>query len=350
MHISVIMSHPYSDLPPTAFWRRAVAETPAGAPDAISRPKFLLTRKDRIATAGSCFAQHMGRALRAAGLKVLDAEPSPRGIGQAVLQQHGFGLYSGRYGNIYTVRQLIQLLQEVADGQPDPAQIWRRGDRFHDALRPGLDPEGLDSPEEVLAIRRQHLSRLAPMLAEADVFIFTLGLTEAWRCRGTGRVYPTCPGVIAGSFDLARHEFVNFTYPDVVEDLQRLRDRLHAFKPGMKLLLTVSPVPLTATASGNHVLPATQYSKATLRAAAGDFAAQHDDVDYFPSYEIVINPAARGRFFSDGLRQVSPEGVAAVMQTFLATHGLSENMPPLSTDPDMDDPICEEAMLEAYSP
>ena len=38
--------------------------------------------------------------------------------------------------------------------------------------------------------------------------------------------------------------------------------------PKARLVLTVSPVPLAATASGSHVLPATIYSKSVLRAAA----------------------------------------------------------------------------------
>lgn len=342
------MSHPYADLPATAFWRRAVAETPADAPQGVHAPRLRLGGKTRVATAGSCFAQHIGRALRSAGVTLLDAEPAPPGIPPALAQRFGFGLYSGRYGNIYTVRQMVQLLQEVGQQVPDPDVVWQRDGRFHDAMRPGLDPDGLDSADEVLQIRRRHLARLRPMLEQADIFVFTLGLTEAWRNRATGRVYPTCPGVIAGRFDPDLHEFVNFAYPQVADDLARLRDMLHEFNPAMGLLLTVSPVPLAATASGGHVLPATQYSKATLRAAAGDFAAAHADVDYFPSYEIVTNPAARGRFFDDGLRQVTTEGVATVMRVFLAAHGLKERRadpPPGADDVDL---ICEEALLEAF--
>lgn len=342
------MSHPYSDLPPTAFWRAAVAQTDAAAVEAIHRPKFRLAADDRIATAGSCFAQHLGQALRRAGLSVLDAEPAPPGIAAELARRHGFGLYSGRYGNIYTVRQMVQLLDEVTFGQPDPRHVWQRGARFHDALRPGLDPEGLDSDDEVLAIRKRHLERLAPMLAGCDVFVFTLGLTEAWLCRQSGRAYPTCPGVVAGQFDRDRHAFANFSYPEIMADLALLRERLHGFNPAMRLLTTVSPVPLTATATGRHVLPATQYSKATLRAAAGDFADAHADVDYFPSYEIVTNPAAAGRFFADDLRQVTPEGVATVMRLFLASHELRAGDATAAELAEAADPVCEEALLEAF--
>lgn len=343
------MTHPYSDLPASAFWRAAVAETPAAQVTDIYRAKFVLTADMAIATAGSCFAQHVGRTLRRAGLTVLDAEPAPAALPADMSCSYGFNLYSGRYGNIYTVRQMVQLLYEIGAGEPDAAHVWTRDGRYHDALRPGLDPQGLDSSCEVLALRRRHLSRLAPMLRRADLFVFTLGLTEAWRCRRSGRIYPSCPGVIAGCFDPEQHEFVNFRYGDVVADLEELRRLLQGFNPQMRLLLTVSPVPLAATATGGHVLPATQWSKATLRAAAGDVADAYPDVDYFPSYEIVTNPAARGAFFAPGLRQVTAQGVAEAMGAFLAAHELSpgeDSADAALVDPD--EVICEEALLEAF--
>ncbi|EDY37492.1 conserved hypothetical protein [Cyanobium sp. PCC 7001] len=57
-----------------------------------------------------------------------------------------------------------------------------------------------------------------------------------------------------------------------------------------------------------------------LRAAAGELCAGSDDIDYFPSYEIITNPAARGLFYAANLRSVRPEGVAIAMQTFTRAH------------------------------
>ena len=88
----------------------------------------------------------------------------------------------------------------------------------------------------------------------------------------------------------------------------------------MRFILTVSPVPLTATASGNHVLPATTYSKSVLRAVAGHLAEHRKGVDYFPSFEIITNQAARGTFFEPNLRSVRNDGVDVVMKTFFANH------------------------------
>ncbi|GGH59963.1 GSCFA family protein [Frigidibacter albus] len=348
------MSHPYSDLPPEAFWRSGVAEVDAGALTSLYVPKVRIGLQTRIATAGSCFAQHIGRALRGAGVAVLDAEPAPLTLPEATARAFGYGLFSGRYGNIHTVRQLVQLLRDVQSGDVSEAFVWEKDGRFYDALRPGVEPLGMDSPEEVLFLRRAHLAALGRMLAEAEVFVFTLGLTEAWIDEPTGRVFQTCPGVIAGQFDPTRHVFHTFTLPELRADLELAFGLLRSFRKRMRMILTVSPVPLTATAGGGHVLAATMHSKALLRVAAGEFADAHRGVDYFPSYEIVTNPAARGRFFEPNQRSVTAEAVQMVMGTFLAAQGLADVAAPSPTSADPgEDPedgvVCEDLLLGAFA-
>lgn len=335
--------NPYADLPDAAFWRPAVADADPVVMTGLHCPKFPLDTGAAIATAGSCFAQHVARALKGAGLTLPDAEPAPRGVPDDLAQRFGFTTYSARYGNIYTARQMAELLADAAAGMVHPDLVWPLGDRFVDALRPSVEPDGLDSAELVLAHRRAHLNRLAQMLPQVTHLVFTLGLTEAWQDVASGRTLPTCPGTVAGAFDAKQHRFVNFTVSQVLDDLSAIRQRLHGFAPGAKMLLTVSPVPLTATASGGHVLPATMRSKAVLRAAAGEFADAHDDVDYFPAYEIITNPAARGRFYDDSLRSVTPEGVTAVMAAFAASYAL----PKVAASAPARDVICEEILLEA---
>ncbi len=56
-------SNPYSGLPAFCFWRRGVAEPVWHQVDPVVQTKFKLSPSDRIATAGSCFAQHIARTL-----------------------------------------------------------------------------------------------------------------------------------------------------------------------------------------------------------------------------------------------------------------------------------------------
>ena len=155
---------------------------------------------------------------------------------------------------------------------------------------------------------------------QTDVFIFTFGLTEAWTDRESGTVYPTAPGTIAGHYDPGRFTFRNFTFPDIYNDFVEVRSILKQLRPDIRFVVTVSPVPLTATASGRHVLTATVHSKSILRAVAGQLEQEFDDVDYFPSYEIITNPAVRSGFFCDNLRNIDQAGVTAAMHTFMSGH------------------------------
>ncbi len=78
-----------------------------------------------------------------------------------------------------------------------------------------MEPDGLESPEEVLAHRTVHLARVRDMLSTMDMFIFTLGLTEAWVHKASRTVYPTAPGVIAGAYDDQEFEFKNFSFSEI---------------------------------------------------------------------------------------------------------------------------------------
>ncbi|CAN7210284.1 GSCFA domain-containing protein [Rhizobium sp. LjRoot254] len=359
--------NPYSSLPASRYWKSAVAERHVTELEDLYQPKFVLRPSDRITVAGSCFAQHVGRNLKAQGFDVLDKEPPPEFLSEDVARTFGYGIYSGRYGNIYTARQLVQLIKDSADGVTREEDFWWRGERVFDALRPNVEPDGLESVEEAVLHRRQHLSKVQALFGETDVMIFTLGLTEAWESVESGIAYPTCPGVIAGAFDQSKCRFVNYDFNAVLADMVEVRALLKAINPDMKLLLTVSPVPLTATASGRHVLVATTYSKSVLRAVCGSLSGMFDDVDYFPSYELIASPAARGFFYEPNLRSINRNGVALVMSQFLKAHaaeGASISAPATAEameakaarasrrkakEERRGDVVCEEELLEAFA-
>jgi hypothetical protein len=308
---------PYSDLPPHQFWKNAVASLPRRAVDPVVGTRFQLSRDTRIASAGSCFAQNISATLRRSGFNYFVTEPGAE-LPAAEARSRMFDVYSARYGNIYTARQLLQLGQR-AYGQFLATEVaWLRPDgKYVDPFRPLLEPMGLNSVQLVAVHLLWHLSKVRELLENLDVLVFTLGLTEAWRSRADGAVYPLAPGVAAGSFDDSRYEFVNFRMSEVVEDLEQFLALLRRVNPQARMILTVSPVPLIATYEPEHALVATTYSKSVLRAAAGEVCARNTNCDYFPSYEIVTGNHARGRYFAEDLRTVTREGVDHVMRLFL---------------------------------
>ena len=347
--------NPYSDLPQNAFWKTGVAQENPYSIQGIYKKKFQIPPKAEIATAGSCFAQHIARHLKKNGYNVLDVEPSPPGLPENLHQKFGFSMYSARYGNIYTVRQLLQLAQEVAGNFKPQNFIWKKNERFFDALRPAVEPSGHSSPEEVIEHRQYHISRVKELFERLDVFIFTLGLTEMWVHKESGTVYPTAPGTLVGEFDETLYEFQNAQYLSILKEFnmfQAVLKRIRGGKP-FKCLLTVSPVPLTATASGNHILTSTIYSKSTLRSVAGQLSSMQKHIDYFPSYEIVTNPRMHSIAFSDNLRSIREETVEIVMRHFFAEHPAIrdsefESALAIQKQKTSEEIQCEEALVEAF--
>ena len=105
--------HPYKTLPPNAFWKTAVSEKNHLDFFDIYRKRFTINRTDRIVTAGSCFAQHIARRLRASGFDYKDYEPAPSELPQEIRQNLGYEIFSARYNNIYTARQLLQTFERA---------------------------------------------------------------------------------------------------------------------------------------------------------------------------------------------------------------------------------------------
>ncbi|HTT98316.1 MAG TPA: GSCFA domain-containing protein [Rhizomicrobium sp.] len=335
------MKSPYSNLPPQRFWRTGVCESDPQTIDGLYRKKFTIAPTDNVATAGSCFAQRIAMFMRANGFTVMDLEPPPPELSAEDAKKAGYSVYSARYGNIYTVRQLLQLAQDAQSSYVDPANVWAKNGRFYDALRPNIGDDGFTSVEDVLAERRAHLAKVKQLFDEMDVFIFTFGLTEAWLDRKSGRVFPTAPGTIAGDYDPAIIEFKNFGFNEIYDDFVAFQDLVRKANPDVRFILTVSPVPMTATATDKHVLTANTYLKSLLRTVAGALSDDFDHIDYFPGYEMVATPFSKAAFYEDNMRLVSAPGLKAVMRVFFEQHGehrvqgaLSESEPLAATTQD----------------
>jgi hypothetical protein len=342
------MTHPYKSAPDSAFWSRAVAAN-WNPHQLVDAP--LLRKDDRVASAGSCFASSLVPYLERAGLTYVRCE-ARHPLFSKFHEPFGYDNFSAAYGNIYTARQMLQLIQRCAGTFQPHENRWITPNSIIDPFRPGLKYEIAESEQEFERLRAQHLNRVLDVISTATVFIFTLGLTEAWQSKDDGAVFPACPGTIAGTFDPDRHGFRNFTVSEIAADLREMIRAARLINPSLRFILTVSPVPLVATATSNHVLTATIYSKSVLRVAAGDVADTEPAVSYFPSYEIVTGPQAPHSFFEPDRRSVSRKAIDAVMDVFLShcEVGAAANPKPTisiaTLSAALSEAECEEAMTE----
>ena len=326
------MQNPYVSRPEYAFWRRSILKKTYHDTQLVTNIPFKLSNADRIASVGSCFAQHISRMLVREGFNYYVTESGPETSGAC---DEGYGIYPARFGNIYSVRQLLQLFERAYGLFSPRDSAWRRPDgQYVDPFRPQIQQAGFASIADLEQDRRSHLSAVRQMFEDSDVFIFTLGLTESWVSTDDGAVFPLAPGVVAEGTEGLGYGFYNFSVQEMVADLMTCFNYIRDINYHVKFLLTVSPVPLIATYEDRHVLLSTTYSKSALRVVCDEICRSLNNIAYFPSYEIITGVQNHGKYFAENLRDVTQEGVAHVMDIF-KHHYLgdgSQQMPRLQED------------------
>jgi hypothetical protein len=358
--------NPYKNLPQKAFWKLAVSNNSMFDISELWEPKFNINKNDKVATFGSCFAQHIGKALKSRGFNWYISEQAPQDCNDSLATKYNYNIFTARTGNIYTTSLLKQWTEWALNIKTIPDEVWEKDGRYFDPFRPRIEPNGFESVAEVRMSQIQTLRAFKESIEKSSYFVFTLGLTESWFNTESGYEYPMCPGTVAGVFEESKHHFLNQQFEQIRSSLSVTMALMKELNPNIKFILTVSPVPLTATNAGKHVVVSTMASKSTLRAVADQLAVNCDDVDYFPSYEIINSPVFKGVFFEPNQRSVNPYGVNFVMDNFFkclaGTFGKNELQSKVPQDKhlkgeckklpqndDFIDPTCDEEILAAFA-
>jgi hypothetical protein len=306
--------HPVHNFAPWQVWPGSY-DNP-GADGSYPRPEnpgLQITRDTPIASLGSCFAREIKNILLREGFSYITKEL------EHPAAKHGSAAWERVY-NTFCMRQIF----EYTFDQWEPDRRWWQSPvskQIQDPYRRIILYDSISQAEADFAHHR-HCSRQA--LEEAEVLILTLGLTEIWEDQVDGAVIclPSGPYVNEGG-DLSRYRFRVSRYEDNLHNLECIHSILATHNPGCRLLITVSPVHLWATFRPDlDVISASCNSKATLRAVADEFAARHDNVFYFPAFEMAtIYRTLQGEsIWAPGRENfhVNQETIEFIMQQFFA--------------------------------
>ena len=245
------------------------------------RPTFRLDPAGSIFTIGSCFAGAVENHLLARGFDVVSARIDIPGL--EFRPPHSRVIL-----NKFTTHSMLNELRWALDPScpfPEDALLEESADKWVDLQ---VVPEVAPAPREVVAARRPYLTELFGRARSCGLVVITLGLVEAWFDRQLGLYLNRAPGLRTVRRHPGRFALHLLDYRANREALEEIYALLRRFgQPGLRMVVTVSPVPLSETFTGGDVLVANAYSKSTLRAVAEDFCRAHDGVDYFPTYELV---------------------------------------------------------------
>lgn len=172
------------------------------------------------------------------------------------------------------------------------------------------------------AIERRHQVRelFRKSIFESRVVVITLGLIEAWYDNQSGIYLNEHPSFNMVKFYPGRFSFEVLGFDkskkaivDIVENLKEMRG------DDIKIMMTVSPVPLQRTFTNFDVITANCYSKSMLRAVAGEVSGQYDFIDYVPSYEAVTWSEHSSTWLDDQVH-VSEGRVSRVVDRIVETY------------------------------
>lgn len=294
-------------------------------PDLGIRPKFGFSSTEKVFAMGSCFAREVEDALAALGFDVPtrcdDLFSTP--LMQAAANAKGVRPRS--YLNRYNTMSLHDEVRHLLGLDPALEQ---------GALTYGLDnntaadlhyTQSLPQVGVLPTIDRRRIVRdhLGARLRDSRVFVFTLGMAECWYDSAAGRYLNNTPGprVMAAYGDRLEVHMTRFAqHLEAIEKTHAVLTQ--ALGPDIRVIITVSPVPLELSFQEDDVVQTNLYSKSMLRAVAQEFAANHGNVDYFPSYEFVSVASPQTSWAWD-YRHVKPGLVEHIMNVF-RTHYVTE--------------------------
>lgn len=262
---------------------------------------FRLEPGEKIFTIGSCFARHVEGELVNRGFQIpmrdLFQKPAFEGLAPEIV--NNFGTPS-----IYN--EFAWAFGEQAFDE-DKAIVEVGKDRFVDlhmvnSIRPG--------PFDDVLARRKGLLNATRSLADCRVLIMTLGLAEVWWDEEAQTYLNTAPLPTVLNASADRFSLHVLDFAECHDYLKRALDIAFAHgRDDLRVILTVSPVPLMATHRRIDVITANSYSKSVLRTVAEHIVEADDRISYFPSYE-TVTLSDRRLAWMDDLVHVSREMVA----------------------------------------
>jgi hypothetical protein len=280
----------------------------------------ILGRSTKIFTMGSCFALEIRAALEQRGFEVFPKyQQIALNPGTQRLED------DATHYDTFTIRQEFeQALAGKHFGIEDfLSHTHKLSNKFETGGRTSWqDPyrKRVFAADEasILDVSRKLDDCVAEGIREADVYIITLGLIETWRNTRNG--FHICLPPYddrRGGMDKFDHiQFHHSNYAESYENLKRVCSLIQEKYPSRKIVLTVSPVGLGRTYTGDDVVVATIEAKSILRAATSQICREFSNVTYWPSYEL----CTKDDIFREDGRHVRRDAVAMIVDAFTEAH------------------------------
>lgn len=240
-----------------------------------------IDHKSQLLCIGSCFSQSVGEKIK----------------------NDKFECLINPFGTLYNPVSIARALTASMNDSIDPELIINHSRYLH--LNYHSDITGHNKEELINNIKRsQGLTRES--IIKATHIIITLGTAYSFNHITFNKIVGNCHKLPASQFEriLLSKEKIFSTLSEVVEKIRILN-------PDVQFLLTVSPV--------RHIrdgLIKNNLSKAILIQSCHELLERYSFVDYFPSYDIMMDDLRDYRFYSRDLVHPSQLAIDYIYERF----------------------------------
>ncbi|WP_413531917.1 GSCFA domain-containing protein [Empedobacter brevis] len=252
----------------------------------IQPSDFKLNHQHKILTIGSCFSDEIGKRL--IDLK-FDGLINPFGV----------------IFNSYSIQNLIE--RSIQKKYFTTTDVHQNGEEFfcfdvHSSFN-------ALTKEAVLEKLNAILDQVHCFIYSCNVLMITLGTSWIYEWKTSNKIVTNCHKVEANQFEKRL-----LTTEENLKSLELIVSDLKKINPNIQIITTVSPVRHTKDGMiENNV------SKARLLDALYQLNIQQHHVQYFPSYELVLDDLRDYRFFKEDLIHPSKQAVDYIWERFSET-------------------------------
>lgn len=240
-----------------------------------------------IITVGSCFSDTIGQKL----------------------YNHKFDVLCNPFGTVFNPESIFKLIRRSIEGPKVTEQelIMNGEVYYHYDFHSDFSST---SPTQLVANINHQLSVFQEKVKNAHILILTFGTAWVYHLKERGDIVSNCHQMPADLFDRSL-----LSNKQILKEFESFTKLLKSFNPVLNTVLTVSPVRHTRDG-----LEQNQVSKATLRLATHYMQQENEQVEYFPSYELILDDLRDYRFYKKDLIHPSEEAVDYVWNKFQQTY------------------------------
>jgi hypothetical protein len=242
--------------------------------------------KSSIFSIGSCFSTTMGEKLG----------------------ERKFSILNNPFGTLFNPISMAQVMEDsLLEMQVNSDMVLvRDGLYLHFGMHSDIVAYSQDSLDRLIQKKQQMTKQV---LESASHILVTFGTAWIYEYGDRGQIVANCHKQPSGLFEkrLLHQEEILKAYSSFFNILKRVNKKA-------KVLITVSPVRHTKDG-----IPENQLSKSILRLAAHDLSESHEFVEYFPSYEIMMDELRDYRFYKEDMIHPSAQAEDYIWERFKQT-------------------------------